>query len=118
MRNWIVLGAVVAIGLTATLTAAAGNSKANDRHSANPLTLAVFGDAPYGGSNSDTAAFAATPAFVDAVNHDPSVRLVAHVGDIHSGKPALHRRVRPVRRRSLVGVQGSARVHPRRQRVD
>ncbi len=81
MRNWIVLGAVAAIGLTA----AAGNGKAINPHSAKALTLAVYGDAPYGASNTDTAAFAATPAFVDAVNRDPKVRLVAHVGDIHSG---------------------------------
>jgi hypothetical protein len=45
----------------------------------------VYGDAPYGTSNADTAEFDATPAFIDAINHDPKVDLVAHVGDIHSG---------------------------------
>ena len=51
-----------------------------------PTTIAVFGDAPYGTNPSDTAEFAATPAFIDTINADPDVSLVLHVGDIHSGK--------------------------------
>ncbi|MFT3924666.1 MAG: metallophosphoesterase [Myxococcales bacterium] len=51
-----------------------------------PVTIAVFGDAPYGTNPTDTAELSATPAFVDAVNADPDVELVVHVGDIHSGK--------------------------------
>src|SRR3954447_21520282 len=47
--------------------------------------LAVFGDAPYGTSNSDTAEFGDTPAFIDQINADPDVASVVHVGDIHSG---------------------------------
>jgi hypothetical protein len=50
------------------------------------FTLAVYGDAPYGTSPTDTAQLQATPAFVDSINNDPQVSLVAHVGDIHSGK--------------------------------
>ena len=50
------------------------------------MTLAVFGDAPYGTSNSDTAEFGETPAFIDLINADPDVSSVVHVGDIHSGK--------------------------------
>jgi len=50
------------------------------------LTLAVYGDAPYGTSPADTAQFLATPAFIGSVNADPQVGLVAHVGDIHSGR--------------------------------
>ena len=65
--------------------APAGNGTPINTGSANALTLAVYGDAPYGASNSDTAAFAATPAFIDGVNRDPKVDLVAQVGDIHSG---------------------------------
>ena len=75
------------------------------------LSLAVYGDAPYGckaptaaanpdecpvgsvytpdspnGPNpGDPRQIQATPAFIDAVNHDSKVRLVLHVGDIHSG---------------------------------
>ncbi|MCE9571554.1 MAG: metallophosphoesterase [Deltaproteobacteria bacterium] len=51
-----------------------------------PLTIAVYGDAPYGTSPTDTSQLAATPAFIDAVNADPDVSLVVHVGDIHAGK--------------------------------
>lgn len=86
MKRRVIAGVVVA-GIAATLpgAAVAGNGTPVDAGSADPLTLAVFGDAPYGANNADTAAFDATPAFVDAVNRDPHVRLVAHVGDIHSG---------------------------------
>jgi hypothetical protein len=73
------------------------------------LTLAVYGDAPYGckaptaaaapdecpagfapdspnGPNpGDPRQLAATPAFIEAVNRDRAVSLVLHVGDIHSG---------------------------------
>jgi hypothetical protein len=54
--------------------------------SAAPSTLAVYGDAPYGTSATDTSQTVATPAFISAVNADPAVSLVLHVGDIHSGK--------------------------------
>jgi hypothetical protein len=50
------------------------------------LTLAVYGDAPYGTTPTDTAEFAATPAFIASVNADPDVSQVLQVGDIHSGK--------------------------------
>ena len=49
-------------------------------------TIAVYGDAPYGTSPTDTSQFDATPGFISAINSDPDVRLVMHVGDIHSGK--------------------------------
>ena len=50
------------------------------------LTLAVYGDAPYGTSPTDDSQFRATPGFIDSVNADPQVSEVLHVGDIHSGK--------------------------------
>jgi hypothetical protein len=50
------------------------------------VVYAVYGDAPYGTAPSDTAEFQATPAFIGSINADPDVSLVAHVGDIHSGK--------------------------------
>jgi hypothetical protein len=55
-------------------------------HSNNELTLAVYGDAPYGLTPTDTTETLQTPAFIDAINRDPKVDLVLHVGDIHSGK--------------------------------
>ena len=55
-------------------------------HSSNaPFTYAVYGDAPYGTSPTDTSETDATPAFIAAVNADPLVSGVVHVGDIHSG---------------------------------
>jgi hypothetical protein len=57
------------------------NPDSNDR-----LTIADYGDAPYGLTPTDTTETLETPAFIDAVNSDPRVRLVLHVGDIHSGK--------------------------------
>ncbi len=50
------------------------------------FTYAVYGDAPYGVNPTDTSETDATPAFIDAVNADPDVSTVVHVGDIHSGK--------------------------------
>jgi hypothetical protein len=77
---------VAAAALTAAVAVQAGNGTAIDTDSANVLTLAVYGDAPYGTTPTDTSEFEATPAFVDSINSDPKVDLVAHVGDIHSGK--------------------------------
>lgn len=48
--------------------------------SADPMTLAVFGDWPYSLNLLQSA-----PLLMDSVNADPQVRLVMHVGDIHSG---------------------------------
>ncbi|HYP77326.1 MAG TPA: hypothetical protein VER12_15255 [Polyangiaceae bacterium] len=51
-----------------------------------PSTLAVYGDAPYGTSPTDTSQNLATPAFINSINVDPDVSLVLHTGDTHSGK--------------------------------
>ena len=77
-------------GLTATATllaaalaplpAAARDDAAFDRHSEDTLTLAVFGDWPYNDILLNSAHL-----LIDSVNSDPRVRLVLHVGDIHSG---------------------------------
>ncbi|MDI2129502.1 hypothetical protein [Yinghuangia seranimata] len=67
-------------------TAAAGNEDGHTRGARAPFTLAVYGDAPYGTSPSDTSEFQATPMFIASVNADPDVSTVIHVGDIHSGK--------------------------------
>ena len=80
------IAAALAAGVGAAATAMAGNGTALNPDSANVLTLAVYGDAPYGTTPTDTAEFAATPAFIDSINRDPHVSLVVHVGDIHSGK--------------------------------
>jgi hypothetical protein len=86
MRHALALGLAAVLALTLALTAAAGNGNPFDTGSANVLTLAVYGDAPYGTTPTDTTELQASPAFVDSVNADPKVDLVVHVGDIHSGK--------------------------------
>jgi hypothetical protein len=84
------IAAGAAVGLIALLTAVAvavaGNGSPINTGAGNVLTLAVYGDAPYGTTPTDTSENEATPAFVDAINADPKVDLVVHVGDIHSGK--------------------------------
>ena len=50
------------------------------------LTMAIFGDAPYGTKPGDNAEFNDMPAFISQINADPDVASVVHVGDIHSGK--------------------------------
>ncbi len=51
-----------------------------DATSTGVTTLAVIGDTPYG-----AAKLAQFPALVSRINADPSVQLVAHLGDIKSG---------------------------------
>jgi hypothetical protein len=77
MGKFLALGAALVALTCAAASASAGNP--------NTLTLAVYGDAPYGTSNADTVEFASTPAFIASINNDPSIQEVVHVGDIHSG---------------------------------
>jgi len=57
--------------------ASAGNAVVQ---SASPLDIAVIGDTPYGG-----AAITLFPTMVNAINADPKIREVVHVGDFKSG---------------------------------
>lgn len=50
------------------------------------FAVALIGDVPYGTSPIDTRQTLAHPRFVAAINEDPEVSLVAHIGDIHAGK--------------------------------
>lgn len=84
MKNALALGATLA-GLTMMLPTVA-IAHDDGPGSDGTLTMAVYGDAPYGTTPTDTAEFQATPAFIDSINADPNVSLVLHVGDIHSGK--------------------------------
>jgi hypothetical protein len=68
-----------------TAVALAGNGSSGS-DSANPFTMAVFGDEPYGTNPTDHAEFDATPGLIKSINDDTQVGLVMHVGDIHSGK--------------------------------
>jgi hypothetical protein len=79
MRSFTTTAALFATAFAIAAPAASANKTE---------TMAVYGDAPYGLNDADTAQFQATPAFIDAVNADPKVDRVIHVGDIHSGKQA------------------------------
>jgi hypothetical protein len=80
-----VAAAVASAFLTFGGIAVGGNGTPLNSDSANPSTLAVYGDSPYGKSPTDTSELDASPAFIDSINADPKVDLVLHVGDIHSG---------------------------------
>ena len=74
---------IVAVALCGALVAnsvGAGNGTPINTGSANTLTLAVYGDWPY-----SSLLLNAAPLLLDSINSDPKVRLVMHVGDIHSG---------------------------------
>ena len=105
MKKILTSTALLVCGLNAIGPAVADDDKSFDAHSKNAFTLAIFGDSPYGckagecpadqpnirpdtkdGPNpGDPRQIEATPAFIKAINDDPKVRLVLHVGDIHSG---------------------------------
>jgi len=51
-----------------------------------PLTVAVFGDLPYGDNAADGNQFNHMPDFINSVNSDASVRTAIFGGDLHSGK--------------------------------
>src|SRR2546427_8105468 len=75
------LAIIAAIGwVLGACIAHTGNGNPINQGSANPLTLAVYGDWPYSQALLDAA-----PLLIDSINADPKVRLVMHVGDIHSG---------------------------------
>jgi hypothetical protein len=84
MRNPII-PMVLGASVLAVITTAQASSY-HDMHSHGALSIAVYGDAPYGASDADMAQFDATPAFIQTINDDTDVSLVLHVGDIHSGK--------------------------------
>jgi hypothetical protein len=82
----IALGSLVAVLALALGGVAFADSGLGDEDSAQVLTMAVYGDSPYGTTPTDTAELDASPAFIESINADPDVSRVLHVGDIHSGK--------------------------------
>src|SRR5689334_23415709 len=73
-----VLAAAAAAGFAAHVSAQNGNPV--NTGSADAIAIAVFGDWPYSQNLKDTA-----QRLIDSVNSDAKVRLVIHLGDIHSG---------------------------------
>lgn len=87
MRRSMLIMAGLALALSAApATGALAADRSGRDGGPKTLTIAVFGDSPYGTSPVDTVQFANTPSFIDSINSDPDVRLVMQVGDIHSGK--------------------------------
>jgi hypothetical protein len=71
--------------LAGAVALAAGAANDPFSKSQGVIDVAVYGDAPYGTTPTDTSETVATPAFIQAVNAaDP--QFIVHVGDIHSGK--------------------------------
>jgi hypothetical protein len=81
-RNILRVGLALAAGTAVLAPAAMAAPAANG----GVQVLAVYGDAPYGTTPTDTVEFGKSAAFIDTVNADPDVTTVLHVGDIHSGK--------------------------------
>jgi hypothetical protein len=71
--------AAAALGTT-VFTVEATNGNPINAGSQQKYTLAVVGDNPYG-----AAKLSGFPGFVEFINADPKVDLVAHVGDIKAG---------------------------------
>ena len=80
MERLFAAAAALTAALAIASAAAAGNGTPIDANSANPLTLAVFGDLPYSQPQIDNFSNLA-----DSVNADPTVDLAFHLGDIKSG---------------------------------
>src|SRR5207247_5190783 len=85
MKRLVAMMTVLLVAAASAAAVSAGNGTPDNPGSANRLTLAVYGDSPYGTAVGDQTQVNATPAFIDTINSDPKVDLVLHVGDIHSG---------------------------------
>jgi hypothetical protein len=86
MRSSLISAVAIGVAMVALPTVAHAASDGGGNPNPNgSFTYAVYGDAPYGTTPTDTSETDATPAFIDAVNADPDVSTVLHVGDIHSG---------------------------------
>jgi hypothetical protein len=81
MKRACAVVAALCIALAAhTASADRDRDARDDDERGRPLTLAVFGDWPYGPD-----LFRDAKLLLDSINNDPKVSLVLHVGDIHSG---------------------------------
>ncbi len=80
MKLSLAAAAALAAALASTMSLADEDHNRGDSESLRPLTLAVFGDWPYSQFLLDNAHL-----LVNSVNADPDIRLVVHVGDLHSG---------------------------------
>jgi hypothetical protein len=77
---------VLGFALITTLGACSVTSQHAMREEAAAFSVAVMGDVPYGTSPTDTKQLVLHPQFISSINSDAEISLVAHIGDIHSGK--------------------------------
>ena len=80
MNRLVIATAALMAALAVASAATAGNGTPLNAGSANPHTLAVFGDLPYSQPQIDNFSNLA-----ESVNGDPQVDLAFHLGDIKSG---------------------------------
>ncbi len=80
MKKLLALATFFGIIALVPLALVAHDDVAFDRHSNDPMTIAVFGDWPY-----NLILLNSAHLLVNSINSDPKVRLVLHIGDIHSG---------------------------------
>lgn len=85
-RKFLAFATTLMLALATSKVALADRDNHTKPNSNDVLTLAVFGDSPYGTSPTDTSQTQATPAFINSINADRKIDLVTHIGDIHSGK--------------------------------
>ena len=77
MKTLLLSAAILAACFASAVPA---SENGNDDDSDNAFTIAVIGDWPYNDLLLDNSAL-----LVDSINGDAAVRLVIHVGDVHSG---------------------------------
>ena len=116
MQKRSISGVAVAVVAASTVVGAQNGTPINP-NSKNTLTVAVYGDSPYGTIPTDTTQTDKTLAFIDSINQDPKVDLVLHVGDIHSGSQFCIGSLRSPDLRPVDHVQEPAHLHARRQRM-
>lgn len=81
MRRFLISTSLIALTLLFVHSAIADEQREDDRRGdPDRITIAVFGDWPY-----NQNLLTNSPLLVNSINADREVRLVLHVGDIHSG---------------------------------
>ena len=80
VRSTLVAFAAAVLAISTGATAGHAGAGTSEESSAKPMTMAVIGDVPYG-----SAQEASFGQLIEAVNADPQVREVIHLGDIKSG---------------------------------
>lgn len=79
-HRFTLAAAAAALLLASAPAANAAEPASSGDSAANPSSIAVIGDVPYGVEQE-----ASVGVLVDAINNDPKVRLALHLGDIKSG---------------------------------